>query len=371
MNRAEEPEHREPIDAREARRLLLLIVLLLAGWMLVRALVPILLLFALVLLVAMVLNPIVVWLERRRVPRMLSVALLLLALIALLTLLGAFVVPAATEQVQTVVRQAPQFTRLIRDRVATLAEHYPTLQNALPPADQIAATVGAQAGAVANVLLRSTLSVVSGVFVIVLGILLLVFILSNPRPLVLGYLALVPTRYRLKAHRTLVRLMRQTSAWARGVAINGLIVGTSLGVSMSLIGVQPAFLLGALAFLGEFLPNIGPILVSFPVLFLALSAGVTKFWLAVAALLFIYQVEVNVLVPVILGKEMRMNPVVILFFTVAMAWLFGIAGAILAVPTAALVQIVIDEFYLRPRRLDYAQLDREATLIVRGERSAD
>src|SRR5205823_6666596 len=102
------------------------------------------------------------------------------------------------------------------------------------------------------------------------------------------------------------------------------------------------------------------------ILFLALSMGATKFWLALAVILVVYQVELNLLVPVVLGKEMRLHPVNILFFTLAMGTLFGILGAILAVPAAALVQIVIDEFYLRPRHLNYAQIDRAAAALVEG-----
>src|SRR5204863_9528105 len=105
-------------------------------------------------------------------------------------------------------------------------------------------------------------------------------------------------------------------------------------------------------------------IVSILVLFVALSVGLTKFWLAVGLVLLVYQVELNFLVPIVLGKEMRLHPVNILFFTLAMASLFGLIGAILAVPAAALVQIVIDEFYLRPRNLDYAELDREAAALV-------
>jgi len=237
----------------------------------------------------------------------------------------------------------------------------------VPQADQVVTTMAAQTGAITNVLVRSTMGVVGGVFVFVFAVLLLIFVLSNPQPLVLAYLALAPDRHRKRARRTLVRLMAQMTAWARGVAINGLITGTSTGVLLWIIGVQPAFLFAVLAFLGEFLPNLGPVLVAIPILLVALSISVTKFWLALGAVLFVYQVEVNFLVPFVLGKEMRMNPVSILFFTIAMGWLFGIAGAVLAVPAAALVQIVVDEFYLRPRRLDYAQLDREADSIVRGE----
>ena len=48
--------------------------------------------------------------------------------------------------------------------------------------------------------------------------------------------------------------------------------------------------------------------------------------------------------------------------------MFGLLGVFLAVPAAALVQIVIDEFYLQPRRPDYAALDREAAALVEGKR---
>jgi predicted PurR-regulated permease PerM len=87
--------------------------------------------------------------------------------------------------------------------------------------------------------------------------------------------------------------------------------------------------------------------------------------------LFVQQIEVNFLVPFILGKQMRLNPVLILFFTVAMGWLFGLAGAILALPAAALTKIVIEEFYLRPRGIDYAPLEQEADRIVHPESAGD
>jgi predicted PurR-regulated permease PerM len=69
-----------------------------------------------------------------------------------------------------------------------------------------------------------------------------------------------------------------------------------------------------------------------------------------------------------LGKEMRLHPVNILFFTQAAAELFGLLGVFLAVPAAALVQILIDEFYLQPRKIDAGALDREAAALVEGSK---
>ena len=364
-------DERGPFTYRDARRLLILIVILIVGWLLLRALVPVLLLFGIVILLAMVLNPLVVALERRRVPRPIGAALVLIALAAIVVLVVAVAVPTFTNELQSLIQRLPGAWQSIRSQIADFAGRYPALQNAVPQADQIVTTVGNQAGTMANVLLRSTLGVVGGVFVFVFSLLVLIFVLANPKPLVTGYLALIPERHRDKAQRTLIRMMDQMTAWARGVAINGVITGASTGILLWAVGVQPAFVFGVLAFFGEFLPNIGPVLVAFPVLFVALSISLTKFWLALAAILFVQQIEVNFLVPYILGREMRLNPVMILFFTVAMGWLFGLAGAILALPAAALTKIAIEEFYLRPRHVDYAPLEREAGRIVRSETAHD
>jgi putative permease len=367
MKEAEQEDQHAPLSYHGAWRIVWLVFLLFILWLILRTLQPVILLFALVFLLAMVLNPIVVWLQKHRVPRFVSVILLMLALVAVTSTIVLFAIPPLSRQTQELVRSTPRVWQGIRTRIESLTKSYPEVREALPRTDEIAGKAGA-AGTLGNILLRSTIGLVGGVASFVFAILLLVFVLANPRPLVAAYLALAPDRYREQAHRTLARLMRQMTAWARGVAINGVITGLSIGLLLWLIGVQPALMFGVFAFLGEFLPNIGAFLVSIPILLVALSLGATKFWLALAVIVLVYQIELNVLVPGVLGKEMRLHPVNILFFTLATATMFGLLGVFLAVPAAALVQIVIDEFYLQPRKPDYAALDREAAALVEGKK---
>ena len=367
MNDPYHEDRHAPLSYHGIWRIVWLVFLLIILWLILRALEPVILLFAVVFLLAMVLNPIVVWLQRHHIPRFLGVILLMLALVAVTTTIILFAIPPLSKQTQELVRSAPSVWQGILSRIESVTKNYPTVREALPRTDEMAGKVGAAAGTVGNILLRSTLGLVGGVASFVFAILLLIFVLANPRPLVAAYLALVPARYREQAHRTLARLMRQMIAWARGVAINGVITGLSIGVLLWLIGVQPVLMFGVFAFLGEFLPNIGAFLVAIPILLIALSLGATKFWLTLGVIVLVYQVELNVLVPGVLGKEMRLHPVNILFFTLATATLFGLLGVFLAVPAAALVHIVIDEFYLQPRNPDYAALDREAATLVEGK----
>ncbi len=265
MNKTHREDPHAPLSYHGACRIVWLIFFLFIVWLILRALQPVILLFALVLLIAMVLNPIVVWLHKHHLPRFVGVILLMLALIkhhlprfvgvillmlaliALTTTIVLFAIPPLTNQMQELLRSAPKLAQGLQTRIESLTRSYPAVREALPRSDEIASKVAAAAATIGNILLRSTLGLVGGVASVVLAILLLVFVLANPRPLVAAYLALVPDRYRVQAHRTLARMMRQMTAWARGVAINGVITGFSIGLLLWLVGVQPALIFGACA----------------------------------------------------------------------------------------------------------------------------
>src|SRR5437870_6607670 len=116
-----------PFAYRDGRRLLILVVLLIVGWLLLRALVPVLLLFGIVILLAMVLNPLVVYLERRRIPRPIGVALVLIALAAIAILVVAVAVPTFADQLHLLVRRLPGPWQSIRGHIADFAARDPAV----------------------------------------------------------------------------------------------------------------------------------------------------------------------------------------------------------------------------------------------------
>ncbi|MGA8656312.1 MAG: AI-2E family transporter, partial [Chthoniobacterales bacterium] len=219
----------------------------------------------------------------------------------------------------------------------------------------------------AQLLLRSTLGAFGGLIDLLLFFLLLVFALGDPVPIVAACLELVPLQVREPTRRTLARMMAQMSAWARGVLITGLVTGISTGLLLALIGVQPAFAFGVIAFFGELVPIIGPVIVSIPALFVAASLGLGKLGLALLCILFVQQVETNILIPFVMGRQMNLHPLTIMFFTLAMTTIFGFIGAILVVPAAALTKIIVSEFYLRPRGGASAYCETAAKQLVSGE----
>src|ERR1700730_5179337 len=243
---------RAPLTYTDLKRWLGLLVLLISAALLVWALKSILLLFAVVFLVVMVLNPIVAFLERRGLHRGLAVALLALAVIALLAVAVAFLIPPFLAQVDELIRQTPKAWNRVQEQVLAFGQRYPSIQQAIPEADKVFNTVEARAGDLLRLLFNSSFRIVGGLFGSVFAVLLLVFVLVDPQPLVVRFLSLVPENHREASRRTLFRLTQQMAAWARGVVINGTISAVTTGFLLWFIGVQPPLVFGFIAFLGEF-----------------------------------------------------------------------------------------------------------------------
>lgn len=356
-----------PLSYADLRRFFFLLLSFAVIAALVGALGKVLLLFAVVIFVALVLNTPISWLQRKGIKRGLAVALVMVIFIGAIGGLVTLMVPTILSQSNELVTKAPDYAQSIQSRIQGLERHYPALDKMIPDTDVMLSELEGYARPAAGWLLLNTVSLVGKFFLFIVGVLLTVFIVSNPAPLVAGVLGATPARHRDAARRSLVRVRDQMAAWAKATIIMGAITGISTGVLLHFVGVQPALLFGALSAFGELIPNIGPVLAAVPALFVAAGEGPTTFFYALAAILFVQQIESNVLVPFIMGTQMELHPLSIIFFALAMGSLFGIAGAILAVPTAATIKIIYDEFYLQPNHVPTKQLESQAEKMASGE----
>src|SRR6266699_5366936 len=127
-----------PLCCRGARRIVGLVFLLVIVWFVLRSLQSVVLLFAIVLLLGMVRNPIVVWLQKHHVPRLASVILLMLTLVAVTGTIMLFAIPPLARQSQELVQSAPKVWQGIRTRIESLTQNYPAVREALQRTDEIA-----------------------------------------------------------------------------------------------------------------------------------------------------------------------------------------------------------------------------------------
>ncbi|MCC2669879.1 MAG: hypothetical protein K0Q72_2350, partial [Armatimonadetes bacterium] len=268
-------------------------------------LTTLLLFFLLVFILAAVLNPVVMRLEQRGVPRIVGALGVVFAIVALLGLVGWLAVPPLFDQVAVLFQNLPAKEARLESYYRDLSQRFPMLEGQLPPPEQLAERVIPFLTQLVGKVGRYTLNAVVGVFTLLLLLVLLVFTLGNPAPLVAGLLGAVPQSHQLRVERAFVRILEQLKSWAFGSLKLGVIVGAMTGVGLWGVGaltghqVPSIVLFSVIAGIGELVPNIGPILSALPPVLIALTIDpMLGLWVAVLFLV-IQQLENNLIVPMV------------------------------------------------------------------------
>jgi predicted PurR-regulated permease PerM len=301
-------------------------------------------LFAIAFLIALALQPAVNWLIRRRVPRFVAVLGPLLLVLAALVILGIIVIPPAAAQAQALIANVPAYGRDLSARLFKFLHDYPWRETRLRHVD-VAAELARRAGPIADL----ARGVAAGVANVVVGAVLVgfavIFMLLNPERLKQGILGLAPDACAEKARHVIGRLVVKLRAWMQGMAALMLAVALLDFAGLTLIGLPYAALFAVLAGLLELIPTVGPVLAAIgPILVALATKPVLAIWVA---LLFIsvQALENNVLVPLIMSRALSLHPVSVLLGFLVLASLFGLFGAIIAVPTVACLKVLYDELY--------------------------
>jgi predicted PurR-regulated permease PerM len=154
-------------------------------------------------------------------------------------------------------------------------------------------------------------------------------------------LSLMSPRVRSDWSDAFADMSGRLSAYVQGVVINGSIVGVLMGASLALLGVPYALLLGFIAAIFQAIPMVGAV-ISGPVILLVVLAtsGWTKMLIALTIFTVVQVIDQNMLSPMIFGQRVQLSFLLIIFATVVGGTLLGIGGAFLAVPAAAVLQVL-------------------------------
>ena len=292
-----------------------------------------LILFAAVLL-AVFLNNCASWIaERTRLPMPLALTLTCVAIAAGFVLLGVVAAPVLADQAAQLWEQLPRAVQGLRTRLEAQSWG-PALLERLSPG-QLMESGGGAAGGVAG---RAGLAVVSTfgalatfAIIVVLG----VFLAADPGTYRAGVVALVAPSGRERAEAVLRQLGRTLQGWLLAQISSMAVIGALTALGLWLLGVQLAVVLGVIAALLTFIPNLGPILASVPALLLAFAEGPTEVLWVAALYVGVQVIEGNVTTPLIQQRTISLPPALIIATQLLMASLFGLLGLALATPLAA------------------------------------
>jgi predicted PurR-regulated permease PerM len=310
---------------------------------------PLLLLYVCVLF-ATGLAPLVRWIERqrvlavgkRRLPRAVAILVIYATVLGTVTGIGVAVIPSMVRQSQQFVKELPQLIdrgqqRLVSWGLISPDASYKELLQQSP--------IGG--GDAVTMLMTTLWGFVGGLFGLITILLLTFYMLVESQAIFDFFVRLFPRRRRQKVAGVSALVTHKVSAWLGGQIFLGFVIGVTTAIGLGLMGVPYFFVLALIAGIGEMIPMIGPLLSAIPAIAVAftvspgLALGVAVFFLVQQ------QVENAVLVPKLMGETVGLNAVTVITALLVGSELLGLAGALLAVPTAAIVQVLFEELYLK------------------------
>ncbi|GHG08905.1 AI-2E family transporter [Deinococcus piscis] len=321
----------------------------------------------LAVLLASALNPVARFFERW-IPRSAAAILTVLLLLGGILGLGALALPPIVGQLSGLVDNLPGTVGEAQVQLEKLAQRYPQLAPLVQPerVGQFQAQLTEWLSASAGSLLDWAARAVGLIFTGVVTLVMVIFVLSNPAPLIGGVLGAFPPEHRMKATRTLAQILVQMGAWGRATLTIMLATGVIMATGLYFLGVENWLVFGVLSALGELIPNVGPILAGIPpVLFTAIDDPQKAIYVAVFAVVF-QQLESYILAPFLLGGAGRMHPLSVTVGVLLFGSVFGIVGAFLTVPFLIVIKAVYEYFYLAGNTRPEVT-DEVAQALIRGD----
>jgi predicted PurR-regulated permease PerM len=295
-------------------------------------------------LVAIGFSPIVTAIERRRMagrhrlPRWAAILLIYGTLIGALVAVGMMIVPPLVMQAQEFWDQVPV---LVRRGQQWLIDRG-LLTEQITVRDAVEQTAGGGTDAVGTVV-RAITGFVGGIFGVLTILILAFYFLVDSAGLVRTFVRLFPRSERRRVEEACVRVSTKVSAWLGGQLLLAAIIGTTAAVGLWLIGVPYFYVLALIAGIGEMIPVIGPLLAAVPAIAVALSVSPATALFVAIFFLVQQQVENHVLVPKVMERQVGVTAVGVIVALLIGGSLLGVIGAILAVPTAAILQVLFEE----------------------------
>ena len=336
-------------------------------WLLYRLRALIFLLFV-AIVIGIAIRPAVEWLQRRGISRNTGIIIIYILIAAVVLGFLALTFPVIADQATQLSQNLPHYyseiraalvnsgNRLLQNIALRIPSELTLFLSRVPTADGELLTQVTQTVFFANLLVKGILSI--------LAVFLIAYYWTQESSVAIRtLLRLAPLNRRHEIQQFFYLAETKIGGYIRGQAILCLIVGAAAFVLYTLIGLPYTLVLALIAGFMEMVPIFGPALGAIPALMAALSTDPSKaIWVLIATGL-IQMMENVLLVPRVMKNSMGVNPIIILLSLVAFGSVFGFAGALLALPLAAIIQLILDRILNPPESSNGQFSEKEADVL--------
>jgi predicted PurR-regulated permease PerM len=275
----------------------------------------------------------------KRFPRWLASLVLYLFMIGTVIGIAMLVFPPLYEQGRAFVEAAPQMF----ERGQQFLIDHGILREHIGFREAVQKTPVGDSGQAVNTVFGAIMGVVGGIFGFLTILILTFYILVDSDNLRNGLLHLFSKHDRPRVAAASREIVGKVSAWLGGQLLLAAIIGVTSAIGLWLMGIPFFYVLALISAIGEMIPIVGPFLAAIPAVAVAASVSFEKVLLVIVFFVVQQQIENHVLVPKIMERQVGVSAVTVVAALLIGGNLLGIVGAILAVPTAAILQVVFTE----------------------------
>jgi predicted PurR-regulated permease PerM len=275
----------------------------------------------------------------RRFPRWLAILVLYLFIIGAVVGIGFLIVPPVVHQAQQLWSALPHMF----ERAQEFLVQKGLLRERLTIQEAVERTPVSKGGDAVNTVFGALAGVVGGLFGFLTLLILTFYLLVEAATLRTSLLQFFAPARRARVDAVIRDITLKVSAWLSGQLFLGVIIGSSSALGLWLIGVPFFYVLALISGVGELIPVVGPILSAIPAVLVASSVSLKAALFVIIFFIVQQQVENHLLVPKIMARQVGVSAVTVIVSLLIGGKLLGILGAILAVPTAAILQVLFSE----------------------------
>jgi predicted PurR-regulated permease PerM len=303
----------------------------------------ILLILIISIITASAMDPLADYLQKKRIPRGLSVLLVYLVFVGLIVLILFMLVPPIVQEFQAISKS--NFYETFREKVGVFRH---TLDN-LGIGQSVQNNLKTLAATFSNTLFQTTKGVVTG-FVSVITILVISFYLTIEENGMKSFIKnLVPFKHQSYAMNLMNRIQKKMGSWVLGQIILSAVIFGLTFIGLSILRVDFALALALIAGLLEVVPYIGPFIAAIPAVFFAFLQNPALAIGVIILYVVVQQLENHIIVPVVMSKSVGLNPVLVILGILVGGTMAGIVGALIAVPIISGVSVFLNDLWENPQ----------------------
>lgn len=295
----------------------------------------IIVIFIFALIIASAMTPIVNTLEKIKIPRVIGTLVVYILFFGIIAFLLYLVIPSIAKDFEKFSSNFPDYVEKLTLKFQSFTDRFSKYQRVIDQLAIILNNVRDSLKGSASNMFSAALNVFGGVFSFFLILVISFYISVQKKGIQRVLTAIIPLHYRDYLLDLWERAQKKLGRWLQGQLFLGLIVGSMVYIGLYFLDVKYALILALIAGIFEIFPYIGPVLASIPAIIIGLlQAPILGLWVIILYVA-IQQIENYLIVPLVIGKVVGLNPIVVILALLIGGKLGGLLGMILAVPLTA------------------------------------